>query len=169
METLETERVRIRPLATDDAPFILELVNDPSWLRHIGDKGIRTIEDAQRYIESGPISMYERLGFGLCLVETKADGVAIGICGLIKRDTLDDIDLGFAFLPAFRGKGYAFESAAAVIEHGRRTLGLSRLLAVTSQSNGASIKLLQKLGFSFERLGQLGSDAPEVNIFAMSW
>jgi len=166
VKVLETTRVALRWLEPDDAAFILQLVNEPSWLRFIGDKGIRTVEDACNYIEDGPVAMYRRLGFGLYLVELEDSGESIGICGLIKRDSLEDVDLGFAFLPAFWGKGYAFESAAAVMDYGRRTFGLSRLLAVTSQDNEPSARLLEKLGFHFERLTRLAPDAAEVRVFA---
>src|SRR5262245_47164095 len=111
----DTHRLRIRRLDVDDAPFILELVNEPSWIRFIGDKGVASVEDARRYIEKGPLAMYGRFGFGLFLVELKSTRTSIGICGLIKRDTLDDVDIGFAFLPRFWGNGYAFEAADAVL------------------------------------------------------
>ena len=165
VQVLETARLKLRWLETDDAAFILQLVNEPSWLRFIGDKGIRTVEDARNYIENGPVAMYRRLGFGLYLVELKESGEPIGICGLIKRDSLEEVDLGFAFLPAFWGKGYAFESAAAVMDYGQRTFGLSRLLAVTSQDNEVSAKLLEKLGFHFERLIRFAPDAAELKVF----
>jgi len=166
VKVLETARVALRWLETDDAAFILQLLNEPSWLRFIGDKGIRTVEDAHNYIEDGPVAMYRRLGFGLYLVELKDSRESIGICGLIKRDSLEDVDLGFAFLPAFWGEGYAFESGAAVMDYGRRTFGLSRLLAITSQDNEPSARLLGKLGFHFERLTRLAPDAAEVKVFA---
>lgn len=165
-KVLETARLALRWLETDDAVFVLRLVNEPSWRRFIGDKGIRTIEDARNYIEDGPIAMYLRLGFGLYLVALKDTGEPIGICGLIKRESLEDVDLGFAFLPAFRGKGYAFESASAVMDYGRHVFGLSRLLAVTAQDNEVSAKLLEKLGFHFERLTRLAPDAAEMKVFA---
>lgn len=163
---LETGRLEVRWLGSEDAAFILQLVNEPSWLRYIGDKGIRTLENARSYIENGPMAMYQRLGFGLYAVELKESGEAIGICGLIKRDTLEDVDLGFAFLPAFWGRGYAYETAAAIMEYGRRSFGLSRLLAVTAQDNEISARLLEKLGFHFERLARLTPDAPELKVFA---
>ncbi len=169
MKVLETARLALRWLEEDDsdAAFILHLVNEPAWLRFIGDKGVYTIDDARNYIGKGPVAMYRRFGFGLYLVELKESGEPIGMCGLIKRDSLEHVDLGFAFLPAFRSKGYAFESATAVIEYGRRTFGLSRLLAVTSQDNEVSAKLLQKLGFRFERLARLTPDGPEAKVFAI--
>ncbi|MDP9004540.1 MAG: GNAT family N-acetyltransferase [Verrucomicrobiota bacterium] len=166
MNVLETERLALRWLEMDDAAFILRLVNDPAWLRFIDDKGIHTVEDARNYIETGPVAMYRRLGFGLYLVELKERSEPMGICGLIKRDALEEVDVGFALLPGFWGKGYAYESATAVMEYGRRTFELSRLLAITSPDNEASIRLLEKLGFHFERLTRLAPDAAEVKVFA---
>jgi RimJ/RimL family protein N-acetyltransferase len=166
MKVLETERLVVRWLKTDDAAFIHQLVNEPSWLRYIGDKGVRTLEDARNYIEKGPVEMYGRLGFGLYLVELKESGDPIGICGLIKRESLDDVDLGFAFLPRFWAQGYAFESASAVMAHETRALGLSRIVAVTSQDNHVSAKLLEKLGFRFERMARLAADTAEVRLYA---
>jgi len=150
----------------DDAAFILKLVNDPDWLRFIGDRGVRNLEDARQYIRKGPVDMYARLGFGLYLTELKDGRVPAGICGLIKRDTLDDVDLGFAFLPEFRGKGYAGEAASAALAYGRDVLGLPRILAITSPDNDRSIRLLDRLGFQFERTARLGSDPEEVRVFS---
>ena len=166
VKVLETERLALRWLKTDDAAFIRQVVNEPSWLRYIGDKGVRTLEDARNYIEKGPVEMYGRLGFGLYLVELKETGDPIGICGLVKRESLDDVDLGFAFLPRFWAQGYAFESASAVMTHGTRALGLSRIVAVTSQDNHVSAKLLEKLGFHFERMARLAADTAEVRLYA---
>ena len=150
MEVAQTERLVLRWLNADDSTFILELLNEPSWIRYIGDKGVRTIQDAQRYIERGPVEMYRRLGFGLYLVELKENGAPIGICGLIKRDALLDVDLGFAFLPRFWSNGYGFESASAVMSYARRALGLSRIVAILSHDNDRSARLLEKLGFHFD-------------------
>jgi len=166
MPVLETERLVLRRLTTDDAEFILELLNDPSFLRYIGDKGVRTRADACRYIETGPMASYERHGFGLYRVELKREGEPIGICGLLKRDALPDADLGFALLPRHRSKGYAFESASAVLAHARDTLGLERVLAITSPDNVASIGLLEDLGFRFEGMSRLAGDAPEIKVFS---
>jgi [ribosomal protein S5]-alanine N-acetyltransferase len=166
MPVLETERLALRRLTTDDAEFILELLNEPSFLRYIGDKGVRTHADACRYIETGPMASYERFGFGLYRVELKDGREPIGMCGLLKRDTLPDADVGFAFLPRFWSQGYAFESASAVLAYARDTLGLRRVLAITSPDNVASINLLAKLGFRFERLSRLADDAPEIRVFS---
>ena len=166
MKVLETDRLILRWLSTNDAEFILELLNDPAWLQFIGDKGVRTLEDARDYILTGPVEMHARLGFGLYLTELKEGGVPIGICGLIKRDSLDDVDIGFAFLPKFRAKGYAYESASAVMAYGKNVLGLNRIVAITSPDNHASAQLLEKLGFQFERMVRLSDDAQEVKLFA---
>jgi len=151
MQTLTTARLRIRPLAPGDAAFILTLLNDPSWLRFIGDRGVRTLADAERYIRAGPMAMVARHGFGFGLVESIESGAAQGLCGLAQRDYLDAPDLGFAFLPAHRGQGLAFEAAAAVLAHGRTVLRLPRILATTRDENVASQRLLTKLGLRFER------------------
>ena len=168
MTILETERLVLRQLSTDDAEFIIELLNQPSFLRYIGDKGVRNSEDAVRYIQTGPQASYERFGFGLYLVELKETGASIGICGLLKRDTLPDVDVGFAFLPEFWSQGYAFESAAAVMTYGREALGLRRIVAITSPDNDASIRLLEKIGLRFERMIKLSEDQPEVRLFGTS-
>ena len=167
MKVLETDRLILRRLSSDDGGFILQLVNDPSWLRFIGDKGVRTLEDARNYIVTGPMDMYERLGFGLFLTERKSDGAPIGLCGLIKRDALEDVDIGFAFLPDFRAKGYAREAATAVMGLAKNAFGLRRLVAITSPDNEASIRLLGRLGLRFERLMKLTGDSQEVSLFAV--
>jgi ribosomal-protein-alanine N-acetyltransferase len=164
---IATPRLALYHLTTDDAEFILELLNEPSFLRHIGDKGVRTREDACRYISDGPMASYDRFGFGLYRVELKDDGEPIGICGLLKRESLDSVDVGFAFLPRFWSRGFAFESASAVLAHGRQTWGLKRILAITSPDNEASIRLLAKLGFRFERVARLSEESPEVKVFAL--
>ncbi len=166
MTVTQTERLLLRWLDVRDSAFIFELVNEPSWLRHIGDKGVKTLQDAQRYIENGPIEMYQRLGFGLYAVELKENGAPIGICGLIKRDALVDVDLGFAFLPRFWTKGYALESASAVMSYGRSALGLSRIVAIVSQDNHRSARLLEKLGFRLESSVSLQPDGDELKLYA---
>jgi RimJ/RimL family protein N-acetyltransferase len=166
MIVLETERLILRRLEIGDAEFILGLLNDPSFLRFIGDKGVRTLDDARRYISDGPIASYERFGFGLYLTERKDDGAPIGICGLLKRESLADVDVGFAFLPRFWSKGYAFEAASAVMAHGRNVLGLGRIVAITSPDNEASIRLLEKLGMRFESMVRLSEDSSEIRLFA---
>ena len=127
-------------------------MNDADFMRHVGDRGVRTVEDARAYILDGAVASYERHGFGLYLVETKEDGVPVGICGLVKRDFLDDVDLGFALAPEHRGRGYAREAAEATLEYARTVLGLGRLAAIVSPANTASIRLLEELGFVFDRI-----------------
>lgn len=165
MKVLETERLILRWVSLEDAEFILGLLNEPSWLRFIGDKGVRTLEDARAYILKGPVDMYSRLGFGLYLVELKKSVLPIGMCGLIKRDTLEDVDIGFAFLPAYWGKGYAYEAAAAVMTYGEKVLGLNRIVAITSLDNDRSAKLLEKLGLRFEKVLKLAPGSEEIKLF----
>ena len=165
MKVIETERLVLRRLNADDAEFIVKLLNQPSFLRFIGDKEVRNNVDAVRYIQTGPVASYERFGFGLYLVELRETKVPIGMCGLLKRDSLPDVDIGFAFLPDYWSQGYAFESAAAVLLYGRKMLGLERIVAITSLDNHASIGLLKKLGLTFERLIKLTPDDSEVRLF----
>ena len=165
MVILETERLIIRHLSADDAEFILELLNQPSFIRYIGDKGVRNLDDARRYIAEGPVKSHELYGFGLNLVQLKVGGTSIGMCGVLKRETLPDPDIGFAFLPAYWNQGYAFESAAAVMNHAREVLGLERILAITSPDNDASEKLLTKIGLRFDRILKLAEDASPVKLF----
>lgn len=166
MQTLHTERLTIRPFTEDDAAFILELVNDAQWLRFIGDKQVRNLDDARRYLRDGPLAMMARRGHALGCVERRSDGQAIGMCGLLKRDSLDDVDLGFAFLPAGRGQGCAREAAAAVVEHGLRTLGLPRIVAITDPDNQASARVLEAAGLRFERLLPPSATTKSLRLFA---
>lgn len=144
---IQTSRLQIRWLDLDDAAFIYRLVNDPDWLRFIGDKTVRNLADARRYLQNGPLKMYRQFGFGLNRVALRDDDTAIGICGILQRQSLPYPDLGFALLPEFRSRGYAFEAASAVLEHARGQLGISRLAAILSGANEASASLLTKLGF----------------------
>jgi len=165
MFILETERLRLRRLSVDDAEFILRLLNEPSFIQNIGDRGVRTIDDARAYILKGPIASYEKFGFGLWLVETRSPCVPIGICGLLKRDVLEDVDIGYALLPEFWSQGYAFESASAVMAYASEKLGAKRVLAVVNPDNQSSIRLLNKMGFQYERMIRLAEDAPEIKLF----
>lgn len=163
---LETDRLVLRKLSPEHSGFILVLLNDPSWLRFIGDRGVRTLEDARKYILDGPVDSYERFGFGMYLTELKESGEPIGICGLVKREALDDVDIGYAFLPQFRGKGLAFEAASAVMAYGRKVLRLGRIVAITAPDNDASIRVLEKLGMRYERKVRLSPDGDEISLFA---
>jgi len=166
VNVLQTERLNLRRLDAGNAAFILELLNDESFLRNIGDRGVRTIEDAVRYILTGPVESYAKHGYGLWLVELKDEGTPAGICGLVKRDALPAADIGYAFLPRFRSRGYASESADAVLSYARSALGLRRVLAITNPDNSGSIKVLEKIGLKFQRLVRLSQDAPELMLFA---
>lgn len=145
MQVLETERLVLRRLTMEDATFILELLNDPLFLHFVGDKGVRTREDAVEYIRHGPVASYSRHGFGLFLVTLKVDGTPIGMCGLLKRDILQDVDVGFGFLSRYGGSGYATEAAAATVRYGR-LLGIRRIVAITAPDNTASGNVLRKIG-----------------------
>jgi len=150
---LETERLVIRELdAARDAEFVFELLNTPKFIKYIGDRGVRSVEQARDFIENRYRRSYQDHGFGLYAVDVKADSIQVGICGFVKRDTLPEPDLGFAFLPQFEGRGFGFESADAVLRYGRVDLGITTVLAITSPDNEISGKLLEKLGFRFERL-----------------
>ena len=162
---LETDRLLLRRLTVDDAPFILTLLNEPSFLRYIGDKKVRNLEDARHYILNGPVASYDRHGFGLNLVELKESQTPIGMCGLLKRDELPDPDIGFALLPDFCGKGLAFEAATEVLRDARERLRVERILAITSLDNDASINLLERLGFRFEKVIRLSADREQVKLF----
>jgi RimJ/RimL family protein N-acetyltransferase len=161
---LETPRLTLRRLDFDDAPFLVKLLNEPSFLENIGDKGVRSIEDAHRYLREGPMMMYDRYGFGLWHAARK-DGVPVGMCGLLKRDTLPDADVGYAYLPEFWGQGYAYEAAAATLGHGARKFGLARVIGVVSEGNSGSIRVLEKLGMSFERMISMHEGEPPVRLY----
>ncbi|MDI1335992.1 MAG: GNAT family N-acetyltransferase [Lacunisphaera sp.] len=162
----ETPRLRLRQLTLGDAGFIQQLLNDPDWLRYIGDRKVHSAEDARNYIRKGPAASYEKNGFGLWLVERKDGTVPVGICGLIRRDTLPDVDVGFAFLPEFRGQGYAVEAGRASLDYGRKVHGLKRVVAITSPDNVSSIKTLEKLGLRFEKMVRPNPADIELKLFA---
>jgi RimJ/RimL family protein N-acetyltransferase len=166
MKILETERLILRQFSTDDAQFILALLNEPSFIRNIGDRGVRNLEDARSYITRVPIASYEQNGFGLYLVELKGSGEPIGMCGLIKRAELEDVDIGYAFLPKYWSKGYAVESALAVKEYARDIIGLKRLVAITDPENRGSIRVLEKIGLKFEKMVRLSEDDIELKLLA---
>jgi len=167
--SLETSRLAMRRLRADDAAFYLALVTDPDWIRFIGDKKLSTLEQARKSLEDGPIAAYARTGHGLLAVERRGEGVPLGICGLIKRDTLPDVDLGFAFLPQHRRQGYAEESARATLEHARHVLGLRRVVGITSPENDASGRLLEKLGMRLERTFTMPGETRLTRLYAIEW
>lgn len=169
MKILETERLRLRTLDQDDAVFYLALVNTPGFIEFIGDRGIRSVEAAAQAIADGPMAMQEKLGHSIYLVELRDSGEPVGMSGLIKRDTLEHVDIGYAFLPEHCGKGYAYEAAQAVLEHARRDIRLSRLLAITSPHNVASIGLLEKLGLRLEKVVHLTPQDTGTNLYSLSF
>lgn len=158
MTLIETDRLIINDFSLDDAAFIIKLVNSPGWLQYIGDRNVKTLDDAHRYLENGPLKSYQQWGFGLYRVALKNTNTAIGMCGLIRREVLNDIDIGFALLPAYEGKGYAYEAAKAVLDYASNQLGLNRILAITMVDNAASMKLLQKLGLRFEKMIRMNNE-----------
>jgi len=166
MPTIHTDRLTLRELAAGDAGFILELLNEPGFLGGIGDRGVRDLDGALRYIHDGPAASYARHGFGLWRVELREGGEPIGICGLLRRDTLPDPDLGYAFLQRHWRRGYAVEAGEAVLRYARDTLALPQVLAIVSPGNAASIKVLSCLGMHAQGTIRLASENRDVRLFA---
>ena len=164
-EALQTARLDIVPLSLADAPFVYEIVNDPAWIRFIGDKHVHSIADAEAYLRNGPLAMYARYRLGLFKVVDRGESRPIGMCGLIRRDGLDDVDIGFAFLESARGRGYAQEAASAVLEHGFSKLGLPRIVAITDVENHASARVLEKIGMRYVRTTHLPNDTAELKLY----
>lgn len=165
MKILETERLILRQLTTDDAEFILGLLNEPSFIRNIGDRNVRTIDDACAYIMNGPVTSYAKNGFGLYLVQLRETGESIGMCGLIKRDTLEDVDIGYALLPRYWSKGYAVEAARATMAYGKDVIGLKRLVGIVDPTNEGSIRVLEKIGLRYEKMVRLSEDDIDLKLF----
>ncbi len=161
-----TERLRLRAATPDDAPFFLALLNDPGFIAHIGDRGIRTVDDARRALAEGPVAMQAVRGHSGWIVELRACGTPVGTCGLIKRDTLEDVDLGYAFLEAHRGHGYAWEAARAALAQAP-VLGLQRVVAITKPGNAASNGLLRKLGMRLEGVVKLTAEDTGTNLYSI--
>ena len=166
MTVIATPRLVLRRFTEDDAPFVFSLLNDPDWLRFIGNKDVHDLEAARRYIRNGPMTMYERFGFGLYLTALNSDSTPIGMCGLIRREGVDDVDIGFALLPQFCGKGYAREAAAATLDYGWNKVGLKRIVAFTSTDNVRSGRLLETIGLRFEREVVLPDSAERLWLYA---
>ncbi|MEO7497185.1 MAG: GNAT family N-acetyltransferase [Massilia sp.] len=166
MDIARTARLLLRTVTLDDAPFYLALVNDPQFIAHIGQRHIHSLAASRAALADGPIAMQAKFGHALYTVTLAADATAVGMCGLIKRGTLPDVDLGYAFLPQFRGQGYAFEAAAAMLAHAR-ALGLPRLMAIASPGNLASIGLLRKLGMVFVETRSFEPGDPGTSIYTM--
>lgn len=162
---LETARLSLRRFTFDDAPFVVELLTQPSFIRNIGDRGVRNVDDARRYLRDGPMAMYGKFGFGLWRAARRADDVFVGMCGLLKRDILPDVDVGYAFLPEHWGQGYAVEAAGATVAYGARQFGLKRIIGVVSDHNAASIRVLEKIGMRFERMYPMHPGEPDVRLY----
>ncbi|EGQ9158387.1 GNAT family N-acetyltransferase [Vibrio parahaemolyticus] len=167
MKTLTTERLILRLVSVDDAPFILELYNHPDFYRFVGDKQMRTDYEAVRYIKENMLRMEEKKGVSLLVVEDKQTKQPLGICGLVKRDTLNTYDIGYGFLPSAYGQGFAIEAAKAVIEYAKQAMQLSQLLAITNNDNIRSISLLKKLGFEFERVEQQYDNGRTLELYTL--
>ena len=161
----ETDRLRLRTISEDDANFILALLNEPAFIRNIGDRGVRTPDNARGYIRDRVMRSYERFGFGMYLVERKVDGLPLGICGLVRRETLADVDIGFAFLERYWSQGYASESAAAVMVYAKEQLGIGRIVGIVDPANSGSMRVLEKLGLKAARLVRLSEDDIELKLF----
>ena len=168
MNLIETPRLQFRQLEPADAPFIFELVNDPDWLRYIGDRNVHSDADGVRYIRNGPMASYARHGFGLWRVALRDGDIPTGICGLLKRDTLPHPDIGFAYRPAHRGHGYGLEAAEATLRYGRTKFGLRTILAITSPDNDRSMALLRKAKMRFEGTVRLSPDQRESRLFSIT-
>jgi len=165
MNIMETERLLIKKLCPEDAPFIIDLVNSPGWLAYIGDRNIKTVDKAEKYLIGGPIESYSENGFGLWLVLLKEGNTKIGMCGLLKRNYLSHPDLGFAFLPEFMGKGYAVESALSVITYANEQLGIRQILAIVMPQNHRSIRLLEKIGMNFKDTIEVPPDKEVLSLY----
>ena len=163
---LETPRLLLRELTLDDAGFYLRLVNEPSWLRFIGDRGLRNLEGSRRYLADGPVASYARNGFGLWVVHPRQRSEPVGLCGLVRRDSLPHPDLGFAFFPSAWGRGWASESAAAVLDLARYSLGMRRVLAITDPANAASIRVLRRLGMRKTGTHRLPGEKLTLHVYA---
>ncbi len=165
MIILETNRLLLRQFKTTDASFIVLLLNNPSWLHYIGDRNVRTLDDACEYLINGPMKSYRENGFGLSMVALKNGNIPIGMCGLIKRESLEYPDIGFALLPEFTGNGYAFEIASATLVHAKNKPGLEKIVAITSLDNARSIALLNKLGLHFKKMIQMSDKEDSLMLF----
>jgi RimJ/RimL family protein N-acetyltransferase len=163
---IETERLRLREFSLHDCEFIIELLNSPGWLKFIGDRNVRTTEQAKHYLENGPLKSYKINSYGLSLVEKKDDGKAIGMCGILNRDSLDNPDIGFAFLPNFNGKGYALEIVSATMIYAKDKLGISKIGAITVADNFKSIRLLEKIGLKYNKEFRFPNSEEELLLYS---
>lgn len=162
---IASARLLLRELTLDDGPFVVELLTDPDFLRYIGDRGVRDEPSARAYLEKGPLASYAANGFGLYAVVPRGGEAVAGICGLLRRPWLEDVDIGFAYLPRFRGQGYAAEAAGAVLADAARRLGLRRVAAIVTPGNERSIRVLGKQGFRYERDARPPGEEADVQVF----
>ena len=167
MHPVTTERLRLREFVFEDAAFVLRLLNEPSFIANIADRGVRSLADAERYLAEGPMTSYARNGFGLWLVELLDSGEPAGMCGLIRREGLEDADIGYAFLPEHWGAGYAREACALTLALGRERFGLDRVVAIVSPGNARSVRVLEHLGFADEGIIRLKDDGEPLRFFGM--
>lgn len=164
---IETARLILRKFTLDDAGFMLELLNTPAWLRFIGDRNVRTLEEAKQYLLGGNIRSYQEHGFGFYVVVVKETNQSIGTCGIKKREGLDDVDIGFGFLPQFMGKAYGYEAASATLNYALNDLKIKRIVAIVDPENTASISLIKKIGLVFEKMAQLSPKDIELMLFGI--
>ncbi|MBU4538891.1 MAG: GNAT family N-acetyltransferase [Weeksellaceae bacterium] len=162
IKSLETERLLLKPISTDDAGLILELYNSPRFIEFIGDRNIRTLEDAENYIVGKFLPQMERVGFGNYLIERKSDDMKIGAVGIFERDGLDVHDIGFSFLPEFEGQGYGFESASKLLKTAFNEFGLKKISAITTKTNFSSQKLIERLGLKYLKTVRIPNDEEEL-------
>ncbi len=164
---IETDRLALRRLTLDDAELMLKVWNDPAFIRYVGDRGVHTVPDARVALKDGALRLYAEYGFGPYCMLRKSDAVAVGICGLFRRDGLPDTDIGFSTLPQYCGQGYGYEAACAVVEHARVDARLARLTAPVSPENRASVRLIEKLGLIFEKMIRMPGEDSDVCLYAM--
>lgn len=165
MQSFETERLILKPSSIEDAPFFLELYNTPKWIQFIGDRNVHTVEQAEEWIRTKIMPQFERLGYGNYVVIRKADGAKMGAAGLYDREGVEGIDIGFAFLPQYERQGYALEAATRIKEAAFKTFSLEKLSAIATVDNVASQRLLEKLGFSFQKIIVLPNDVVELMLY----
>ena len=169
MKILETERLVLRQLTEADAAFFMKLANTPSWLKYIGDRNIKSIEASKKYLRDGSIKSYKERGFGFYMVELQENNDLLGVCGLIKRDTLEDVDIGFAFMPEAEGKGFGYESAYSVLNYAKNKLKINRIIAITVPENERSIGLIKKIGLTYEKMVKLEDDGEDLMQFGINY
>lgn len=164
--TFETDRLKLRPFNLNDSLFIIQLLNSPGWLEFIGDRNVKTEEQAKNYLIKGPILSYRQNGFGLSMVELKTDTIPIGMCGILKRESLENPDIGFAFLPEFTGQGYAYEITKATLTYASVNLNMPVVWAITVSANASSIKLLEKIGMRYKNKFSFPNEKEELLLYS---